>query len=72
MFAFSHNSNAALKAVNDILDAGGTVSFDKSGSTIYATGRVAPILQKDSVDAKSVGETPAAAWRREEAARRHL
>ncbi len=62
VFAFSHNSNAALKAVNDILDAGGSVSFDKSGSTIYATGRVAPILQKDSVDAKSLGETPAAAW----------
>ncbi len=62
VFAFSHNSNAALKAVNDILAAGGTVSFAKSGSTIYATGRAAPILQKDGVDAKSLNEAPAAAW----------
>jgi hypothetical protein len=60
VFAFSHNSNAALKAVNDILDAGGTVSFDKSAAVIYATGRVAPILQRDGVDAKSLNEAPAA------------
>ena len=57
---FSHNSNAALKAVNDILDAGGTVSFDKIGTTIYSTGKVAAILQKDGVDARSLSETPAA------------
>src|SRR5579884_464908 len=60
VFAFSHNSNAALKAVNDILDTGGTVSFDKSAAVIYATGRVAPILQRDGVDAKSLNEAPAA------------
>src|SRR5579883_2713331 len=60
VFAFSHNSNAALKAVNDILDTGGTVSFDKSAAVIYATGRVAPILQRDGVDAKSLSEAPAA------------
>src|SRR5579885_2002267 len=59
VFVFSHNSNASLKAVNDILDAGGTVSFGKTDSMIYATGRVAPILQKDGVDAKSVAEAPA-------------
>ena len=40
VFAFSHNSNAALRAVNDILAAGGTVSFAKSDGTIYATGNV--------------------------------
>ncbi len=33
VLAFSHNSNAALKSVNDILNAGGTVSFGKSDST---------------------------------------
>ena len=57
MFAFSHNSNAALKAVNDILDAGGPVSFGKIGRLIYATGRAASILEKDGVDAKSVGRS---------------
>jgi len=60
VFAFSHNSNAALKAVNEILDAGGTVSFGKTDSMIYATGRAAPILQKAGVDAKSLSEAPTA------------
>jgi ribosomal protein S18 acetylase RimI-like enzyme len=59
VFAFSHNSNAALKAVNDILDAGGTVTFGKTDDMIYATGRAAPILQKDGVDAKSMADAPA-------------
>ncbi len=59
VFAFSHNSNAALKAVNDILDAGGTVDFGKNDGTIYATGRAAPILQKNGIDAKSMAEAPA-------------
>ena len=36
VLAFSHNSNAALKSVNDILNAGGTVSFGKTDSMIYA------------------------------------
>jgi len=36
VFAFSHNSNAALRAVNEILAAGGTVSFSKGDGTIYA------------------------------------
>src|SRR5262249_42590904 len=58
VFAFSHNSNAALKAVNEILDAGGTVTFGKTDQMIYATGRAAPILQKDGVDAKSLAEAP--------------
>ena len=31
VFAFSHNTNAALRAVNEILAAGGTVSFAKTG-----------------------------------------
>ncbi|HML17976.1 MAG TPA: M14 family zinc carboxypeptidase [Bryobacteraceae bacterium] len=59
VYAFSHNSNAALRAVNDILASGGTVSFGKTGETIYATGRVAPILEQNGVDAKSVREAPA-------------
>jgi hypothetical protein len=59
VFAFSHNSNAALKAVNEILDAGGSVTFGKTDDMIYATGRAAPILQKNGVDAKSLSEAPA-------------
>jgi hypothetical protein len=58
VFAFSHNSNAALRAVNEILAAGGTVSFAKSDGTIYATGNAAAILKKDGVDAKSLAEAP--------------
>ena len=58
--AFSHNSNASLKAVNDILNAGGTVSFGKSDSTIYATGRIDAILKDSGVDAKSINEAPSA------------
>jgi hypothetical protein len=60
VFAFSHNSNAALTAVNDILAAGGTVSFAKSEPMIYASGNFAAVLQKDSVDAGSLKEAPAA------------
>ncbi len=59
VFAFSHNSNAALRAVNDILAEGGTVKFGKSDDTIYATGRVAAILEKNGIDAKSIREAPA-------------
>ena len=59
VFAFSHNSNAALKAVNEILDAGGSITFGKTDDMIYATGRVAPIFEKDGVDAKSMAEAPA-------------
>lgn len=59
VYAFSHNSNAALRAVNDILASGGTVSFGKADDTIYATGRVAPILEQNGVDAKSIREAPA-------------
>jgi len=60
VFAFSHDSNAALEAVNDILAAGGTVSFAKTESTIYASGAAASILQKDGVDAASMKEAPTA------------
>jgi hypothetical protein len=60
VFAFSHNSNAALEAVNDILAGGGTVSFAKTESTIYASGAAAALLQKDGVDATSLKEAPAA------------
>ena len=42
MFAFSHNSNAAMKSVNDILAAGGTVSFGKS--EIFAGANAGAIL----------------------------
>jgi hypothetical protein len=59
VFAFSHNSNAALRAVNEILAAGGTVSFAKSDGTVYATNASA-ILKQNGVDAKSVSEAPEA------------
>jgi len=58
MFAFSHNSNAAMKSVNDILNAGGTVSFGKS--EIFAGGNAASILKNNGVDAKSVNDSPSA------------
>lgn len=57
MFAFSHNSNAAMKSVNDILSAGGTVSFGKS--EIFAGGNAGAILKNNGVDAKSVNDAPA-------------
>jgi len=59
VFAFSHNSNASMKSVNDILNAGGTVSFGKSDAMIYAGGGAAAILKNNGVDAKSMNETPA-------------
>jgi hypothetical protein len=58
MFAFSHNSNAAMKSVNDILNAGGTVSFGKS--EIYAGGNAGSILKTNGVDARSVNDSPSA------------
>ena len=58
MFAFSHNSNAAMKSVNDILNAGGTVSFGKS--EIYAGANAGAILKNNGVDAKSVNDSPSA------------
>ena len=58
IFAFSHNTNASLRAVNDILGAGGTVQFAKTGNTIYATGKVESLLQKNGVNAASVKEAP--------------
>ncbi len=58
VLAFSHNSNAALKSVNDILNAGGTVSFGKTDSMIYAT-KADAILKNNGVDAKSMNEAPA-------------
>jgi hypothetical protein len=59
-FAFSRNSNAAFRAVNDILDSGGTIAFSKNDATVYATGKIAAILQQDGLDAKSMREAPAA------------
>ncbi len=56
VFAFSHNSNAALRAVNEILAAGGTVSFGKSDGTFYAPSNAAAILKQNGVDAKSLSE----------------
>jgi hypothetical protein len=58
MFAFSHNTNAAMKSVNEILSAGGTVSFGKS--EIFAGGNAGSILKNNGVDAKSVNDAPAA------------
>jgi hypothetical protein len=60
VFAFSHNSNAALRAVNEILDAGGTISFAKTESTIYASGNAEAILKKNGVNATSLKEAPEA------------
>jgi len=60
VFAFSHNSNASMKSVNDILNAGGTVSFSKSDAMIYAGGNAASILKNNGVDARSVNDMPAA------------
>jgi len=57
VYVFSHNTNAALLAVNDILAGGGTVSFAKSESTIYATG-AAEVLKKNGVNATSIKEAP--------------
>jgi hypothetical protein len=57
VFAFTHNANAALKSVNDILNSGGAVSFGKSDSMIYAT-KAGAILKNNGVDAKSIHETP--------------
>jgi Zinc carboxypeptidase len=59
VFAFSHNSNASMKSVNDILNAGGTVSFGKSDAMIYAGGNAASVLKNNGVDAKSMNDTPA-------------
>jgi hypothetical protein len=60
VFTFSHNTNAALRAVNDILAAGGTVSFAKTESTIYATGNAEASLKKNGVAATSLKEAPEA------------
>jgi hypothetical protein len=63
VFAFSHASNAALRAVNEILAAGGTVSVGKSDGTVYVTNAAtsaAAILKQTGVDAKSVSEAPEA------------
>ena len=61
VFSFSHNSNFAFKAVNDVLAAGGKVSFAKTENAVYVTGAAAT-LQKNGVDATSVKETPAESW----------
>ena len=57
MFAFPHNANASLKAVNDILNEGGSVTFGKD-AMIYASGKEA-VLKANGVDAKSVAQAPA-------------
>jgi hypothetical protein len=59
VFAFSHNTNASLRAVNDLLAAGATVTFAKTESTIYAQGDAAAILRKDGINATSLKEAPA-------------
>ena len=60
VFAFSHNSNAAISAVNELLAAGATVSWSKADGMLYASGSVGSILQKSGVDATSLKEAPAA------------
>jgi hypothetical protein len=61
VFAFSHNSNASMAAVNELLAAGVKVSFAKTEPTIFADGNAAAILRKDGVDATTVKEA-ANAW----------
>jgi hypothetical protein len=58
VFAFSHNTNASLRAVNEILAAGHTVTFSKTEATIYAQGAVADLLRKEGVNASSLKEAP--------------
>jgi hypothetical protein len=60
VFAFSHNSNASLRAVNDLLEAGHTVTFAKGESTIYVQGTAAEVLRKEGVNATSLKEAPEA------------
>jgi hypothetical protein len=60
VFSFSHNSNASLHAVNDLLAAGVTVSWAKTEALFYASGNPGSLLQKDGVDATSLKEAPAA------------
>jgi hypothetical protein len=62
IFRFSHNSNAALRAVNDLLAAGVSVSWGKADGQFYASGNAAAILQKSGVDAVSLKEAAPAAW----------
>jgi len=62
VFAFSHNPNASVRAVNQILAAGGSVWFSKTQSTIYASGDARAILQNNGVDAVSLKEAPADSW----------
>ncbi len=59
VFSFSHNSNASMRAVNDVLAAGGSISFAKGENAIYASGVAASVLQKDGLDAVSLKEKPA-------------
>jgi hypothetical protein len=61
VFSIARSSNAAVKAVNDVLAAGGTVSFAKSESAIYVSGAQAAMLRNDGVDATSLKEAPAGA-----------
>lgn len=61
VFAFSHNTNASIVAVNELLAAGVKVSFAKSEPSIYAEGKAAAILRKSGVDATSTKEA-ANAW----------
>jgi len=58
VFAFSHNTNSSLRAVNDLLAAGDTVTFAKTEGAIYAKGDAAAILRKNGVDATSIKEAP--------------
>jgi hypothetical protein len=58
VFAFSHQTNASLLAVNRLLAAGTKVSFAKTEPTIYAAGDAGGILRAAGVDATSIKEIP--------------
>jgi hypothetical protein len=61
VFSFPHTMNASVRAVNEVLNAGGTVHFAKTENAIYVSGAQAAALRNAGVDASSVKEVPSAA-----------
>jgi hypothetical protein len=63
VFTFSHAPNGAIRATNEILAAGGVVSFAKSDGAVLVSnfdrGRLEPIVRKHGLTATSMKEAPA-------------